>query len=91
VELDKGVGDYAAASVDWFAYGRFLSESGFPSRLAYACMVKAETEAQLGQKNPLPASAAETRRALEKRLGPGAAAVRNDLESAVKEAVGLRP
>src|SRR5262249_1201323 len=57
LELDKGVGDHAAASVDWFAYGRFLSESGFPSRLAYACMVKAETEAQLGQKNPLPASA----------------------------------
>ena len=89
LELDHGVGDQAAEAVDWFAYGRFLHESGFPARLAYACMVKAETEAP--QKNPLPSSATQTRRMLEKQLGAGAAVVRNDLESAVKEAVGLRP
>ena len=89
LELDAGVGDHAAAAVDWFAYGRFLRESGFPARLAYACMVKAELEAQSSPKNTLPASAVETRRQLEKRLGPEAVAVRNDLEGVVKEAVEL--
>jgi len=90
LELDKGVGDHAATAVDWFAYGRFLSEAGFPARLALACVLKAELEAQSGPKNALPASAVETRQQLEKRLGAGAGAVRSDLENVVKEALGLR-
>jgi len=90
LELDQRVGDHAATAVDWFTYGQFLSESGFPERLAYACMVKAELEAQSGPKNTLPASAMETRRQLEKSLGAGTAAVRKDLDNMVKEALGLK-
>ena len=46
LQLDDATGDNIASAVDWFAYGRFLDESGFPARLAYACMVKSESLAQ---------------------------------------------
>jgi tetratricopeptide (TPR) repeat protein len=43
LHLDESVGDESAQAEDWLAYGRFLDEAGFPARLAYACMVKAES------------------------------------------------
>lgn len=90
LQLDASNGDNSATAADWFAYGRFLDESGFSERLAYACLVKAESAAKLAAKSPLPDSAPVTLAKLEKHLGPVAASVRRDPEPALQEAIQLR-
>ena len=42
LQLDGLTGDREAGAEDWFSYGRFLDDAGFPTRLAYACMLKSE-------------------------------------------------
>jgi tetratricopeptide (TPR) repeat protein len=90
LELDDSLADKAAASVDWFAYGQFLEQSGFPARTAYACMVKSEL---IGQSLPAPAvpkSAPDARRKLEKRLGAEAAAIRSNPEPTLRDALRVQ-
>lgn len=90
LELDNSTGDKEAAAVDWFAYGRFLDQSGFSDRLAYACMVKSDLVAQSLPSSPVPASMSATRQQLEKRLGTAALALRRDPDPALQEALALR-
>ena len=90
LQLDATNGDNAGAAVDWFAYGRFLEDSGFSNRLAYACMVKAESVAKLESKSPLPESVATIRARLEKGLGTAATPVRSNPEPVLQEALRLR-
>jgi hypothetical protein len=88
--LDRSVGDGSASAVDLLAYGRFLDESGFPQRLAYACILKSETLAQSVKPSPLPESAAALQHSLESHLGAEAAAIRRDPDPALSEALALR-
>ncbi|HYM77159.1 MAG TPA: tetratricopeptide repeat protein [Candidatus Dormibacteraeota bacterium] len=90
LQIDTAAGDTSASAVDWFAYGRFLEESGFPDRLVYACMVRSEQVAQALPKPPLPASVAAARLQIEKRMGASATAVRRDPEPVLQEALKLR-
>ena len=46
LRLDDSLSDTNASAEDWFAYGRFLEDAGFPARLAYACLVKSESATQ---------------------------------------------
>jgi len=90
LRLDESAFDTGASAEDWFAYGRFLEEAGFPARLAYACMVKSESVTKLLPDPAIPKSLAAERRQIEKRLGGAAAAVRRDPEPALREALALR-
>ena len=90
LQLDNGNSDTDAAAVDWFAYSRFLNEAGFSDRLVYACLIKAEAEAKLGSKSPLPESVTNIREKLEKRLGGTAISIRRDPEPALQQALTLR-
>jgi tetratricopeptide (TPR) repeat protein len=90
LQLDSSNGDKAASAVDWFSYGRFLDQAGFPERLAYACMVKSELIAQSLAKSPLPASVALTRLQVGKRLGASAAELRRNPDLAAQEALVFR-
>jgi tetratricopeptide (TPR) repeat protein len=90
LQLDRSVGDGSASAVDLLAYGRFLDESGFPQRLAYACILKSETLAQSVKPSPLPESAAALQHSLESHLGAEAAAIRRDPDPALSEALALR-
>jgi tetratricopeptide (TPR) repeat protein len=90
LRLDDSIADTSASAQDWYAYGRFLDDAGFPPRLAYACMVKSES-LMLSLPNPaVPASLAAARQHIEKRLGAAAGAVRRDPEPALREALALR-
>ena len=66
LQLDKASNDPYVEAQDWYAYGIFLRDSGFPTRLSYACLMKSEqlmkplnsagnlkliSEARLGLKN----------------------------------------
>jgi tetratricopeptide (TPR) repeat protein len=88
LQVDKKTGDDSAGAQDWLAYGRFLNDKGFPARLAYACLVKAESLTPPPH-NPSD-SAGEIRGQMEKHLGAAAVAIRHDPEPALQEALVLR-
>ena len=92
LQLDESAADNTASALDWFAYGRFLDEAGFPPRLAYACMVKSESLSQSLPKEAIPESVVSTRTQVEKRLAstPSVAGLRRDPEPALREALALR-
>jgi len=90
LELDDKIADKAAAAVDWFAYGQFLEQSGFPAKMAYACMVKS---ALIGQSLPtpvVPQSAVDARLELENKLGAEATAIRRNPEPTVLDALRVQ-
>jgi tetratricopeptide (TPR) repeat protein len=87
LELDDSAGDKEAAAVDWFAYGRFLEDAGFPPRMAYACMLKSERLGQSLAKSSLEATVAEARLQLEKRLGAEAAGIRRNPDPVLQDAL----
>jgi tetratricopeptide (TPR) repeat protein len=88
--LDDKIADASASAEDWFAYGKFLEDAGFPARLAYACIVKSESMLNSPDRGAVPASRAATRQQIEKQLGPAAAQVRRDPAPALQEALALR-
>ncbi len=90
LQLDSSIGDNTASAGDWFAYGRFLDNAGFPLRLAYACMIKSELMTQTDAKTSVPDPLPVARKEMEKRLGAEAAALRRNPEPALQEAMTLR-
>jgi len=90
LQLDNSIGDNNASAQDWFTYGNFLDDAGFPARLAYACMVKSESVAQSVHHTAIPADLVAARQRIERRLGAAAAAVRRDPEPVLREALALR-
>ena len=89
LKLDDAIHDASASAQDWFAYGSFLDNLGFP-RLAYACMVKSRKVMQSVANAAVPDSMTAAQKRLEKLLGGEAAAIRRDPEPALKEALALR-
>jgi tetratricopeptide (TPR) repeat protein len=102
LQLDGSVNDNNASAEDWYSYGRFLEDAGFPNRLAYACLVKSDnltrsvssaasgTASGGASSAAIPDSASSIRKDLEKRLGVQAQAIRGDPEPALREALALR-
>jgi tetratricopeptide (TPR) repeat protein len=90
LQLDDSTGDRSAAAQDWFAYGHFLDDAGFPARLAYACLVKSEKVTQSIPNAAMPDSLVAARKQLEKRLAGEAAPLRLNPEPALQEALVLR-
>jgi tetratricopeptide (TPR) repeat protein len=90
LQLDASIGDHSAQAQDLFAYGHFLEDSGFAARLAYACMVQAESLTRSLPNGAVSVSPNAARRDMEKKLGVEAAAIRRDPEPVLKEAMALR-
>ncbi len=90
LQLDKDAGDNSASAQDWFTYGHFLDDAGFPPRLAYACLLKSEKVTQSIPNASVPDSLLTARRQLEKRLGAEATTIRRDPELALQQALELR-
>jgi len=91
LRLDDSIADASASAEDWFAYGRFLDDAGFPARLAYACMVKSERVTQSLHSTAVPVAQTAARLEVENRLGASAASVRRDPEPVLQEAVKRIP
>lgn len=91
LRIDTATHDDSAGAEDWITYAQFLDSSGFPPRLAYACLVKSHEIRQrlTGPQANDPATAMGE--SLEKRLGKSADAIRNDPDPAIAEALKLRP
>jgi tetratricopeptide (TPR) repeat protein len=98
LQLDGSTGDREAGAEDWFSYGHFLDDAGFPARLAYACLLKSEElmQAVPGGKPPEALVAEKTRlenklaNKLTKTTAGQAEALRHDPVPALEEALALR-
>ncbi|HLW86770.1 MAG TPA: tetratricopeptide repeat protein [Candidatus Sulfotelmatobacter sp.] len=88
--LDGATADREAGAEDWFSYGRFLDDAGFPARLAYACLVKSEGLMQSVPGGKPPATLLSEKARLEKKIANQAVAVRQDPTRALEEALALR-
>jgi tetratricopeptide (TPR) repeat protein len=90
LQLDKSAADDRASATDLYIYGRFLDDSGFPARLAYASIVKSESLTRSLSTGSVPVEVTAERKQLENQLGAAAASVRRDPEPALQEALALR-
>lgn len=90
LRIDNSLQDASAGAEDWLTYAQFLDNSGFPPRLAYACVMKSHEirKAMSGPQADDPAIA--FRKSLEKRLGHSADAIRTDPDPLLAEALQLR-
>jgi tetratricopeptide (TPR) repeat protein len=88
--LDQISGEAGESAADWSAYGTFLDSEGFPKRLAYACLVKAQQMSQSLRSTPVPDPASDEEKNLEKQLGAEAGAIRRNPEPVLSEALLLR-
>jgi tetratricopeptide (TPR) repeat protein len=90
LELDDAAGDADAGCADWLAYGHFLEDSGFPPKMAYACMVKSERLSQSLAKSGLAATVAQARQQLEKRVGAEADGIRRNPDPVLRDALRVQ-
>jgi tetratricopeptide (TPR) repeat protein len=107
LQIDTATQDRSAGAEDWLSYAQFLDNSGFPPRLAYACVTKSDeirkaqttqtmaskTETETGKTSEPQAddTATALRQSLERRLGKSAGPIRKDPGPVLAEALQLRP
>lgn len=90
LELDRSVGDPRTEAADWYSFGLFLRNSGFPARLAYACLLKSESLMKPYADKSESMAIAQARAGVEQKLGGDAAEVRRNLPHVLNEALALR-
>jgi tetratricopeptide (TPR) repeat protein len=89
LELDRKLDDSQATAIDLYNYGVFLRDSGLSPRLAYACIVKAQSLMQRFKDTPEYKSVAMAREDLEKKLAVQPAALKRNPDAQVQEALAL--
>jgi tetratricopeptide (TPR) repeat protein len=88
LKLDDSIADRRSSAKDWFIYGHFLDDAGFPARLVYACYARAFSLAEPDVSFQKSTTAAM--KEVGTRVGPEPAAIRRSPESAAREALRLR-
>ncbi len=89
LELDRKLDDSQATASDLYSYGIFLRDSGLSPRLAYACILKAQSLMQQFKDTPEYKSVAMAREDLEKKLAAQAAVLKQNPDAQVQEALAL--
>jgi tetratricopeptide (TPR) repeat protein len=89
LELDRKVDDSQTTAIDLYSYGLFLRDAGLSPRLAYACILKAQSLMQPLKNTPAYNSVATVREELEKKVATQAAALKQNPDAAVEEALNL--
>jgi len=90
LELDAAVNDARTEATDWYSYALFLRDSGFPPRLAYACLLKSESLMKPLKDASAQQSVALVRMEIGKKLGWRATQLQRNSESALTEALALK-
>jgi tetratricopeptide (TPR) repeat protein len=90
LKLDDSINDRRSSREDWFAYGHFLDDAGFPARLVYACYAKVDSLAETAGDADFQKSIAAAMKQVGARVGLEAAAIRRNPEPASREALALR-
>jgi tetratricopeptide (TPR) repeat protein len=90
LQLDESIKDRRSSAQDWFIYGHFLDDAGFPARLVYACYAKADSLVENDADAASHKSIAAALKQAETQVGPEALSIRRNPEPALREALGLR-
>jgi tetratricopeptide (TPR) repeat protein len=88
LELDDSIADRRSSAEDWFAYGHFLDDAGFPARLVYACYGRAASLAAPDASFQKSTTAAM--KEVGTRVGSETAVIRRNPEPVLREALALR-
>jgi len=88
LKVDRTMNDPIAEAADWQAFAVFLNHQGFEKKLAYACLVRAETVLRNSQAALLPASA-QLKMELESTIGKEANSIRKNPSPLLDEALRL--
>ncbi len=89
LELDHKLNDSQATASDLYSYGIFLRDSSLSPRLAYACILKAQSLMQQFKDTPEYKSVVQAREDMEKKLATQPALLKQNPDSAVQEALAL--
>jgi tetratricopeptide (TPR) repeat protein len=82
-------GDAASEAADWYAYGLFLRDRGFPLRLAYACVTRAESLWNQTAKAAEQPTVARARADLRRKLGRESEVIDRNPQPLLEEALAL--
>ena len=91
LQLDAELDDPQSSGVDWCIYAMFLRDSGFPTRLAYASVLKSQTLLSSDSNSQQATAAGQVRQDLEQRLGPQASLILRNPKPLWQEALELKP
>jgi tetratricopeptide (TPR) repeat protein len=87
--LDRRANDRHSEAADWYSYGLFLRDNGFPAQLAYACLVRSEyLKHSLNDDSEL-AEITSVRDRIGSTLAAQGAVLRRDPGPALEEALHL--
>jgi len=88
LKLDTGLEDHHSEAIDWYLYGMFLRNTGFPATFVYASLLKSQS--LLSSDNSSQELAmANIRKDLERQLGAQASVIRRNPEPILREALEL--
>ena len=87
--LDRKDNARRSEAADWYSYGLFLQDNGFPARLAYACLVRSEYLKQSLKDDLELAEIKSVREKIGEGLTAQSAALRRDPGPALEEALHL--
>jgi tetratricopeptide (TPR) repeat protein len=91
LQLDAELDDSQSSGVDWCIYAIFLRSAGFPTRLAYASVLKSQTLLSSDPNGQEATAAGRIRKDLEQRLGPQASLILRNPKPLWQEALELKP
>ena len=91
LQLDAAFDDPHSSGVDWCVYAMFLRDSGFPARLAYASVLKAQTLLSSNSNGQEATAAGRVRKDLEQRLGSPATVILRNPKPLWQEALEFKP
>lgn len=91
LQLDATLDDRNTEAADWYSYGAFLRQSGFPARLAYASILKSQALPGTEGAQKVRSAAKQMQAELERELGPQASAIRRNPEPVWQAALALQP
>ena len=85
LRLDQTLQDPKAEGADWYSYGMFLRDAGFPARLSYACLTKSEQLLKTLPEAPELKLVSQARESLSKQLTKS-----GDLNTTLQQALNLQ-
>jgi len=89
--LDATLSEPRTEAVDWYNYGLFLRDTGFPSRLSYACLAKSEELMKPIKEAAEIKLVSRAREDLSKKDPSVAKLNQQNLQEALNEALHLKP
>jgi tetratricopeptide (TPR) repeat protein len=89
LKLDSTINDPRSEAVDWYNYGLFLRDSGFPTRLVYACLLNSESLMKPFKDSPEFPPIVQAREEVQKKLAGEAGQLRHNLKPALEEALAF--